>query len=112
MRLTYILGIVLAATLHASSSAIPATKGHSTMLGHGVSPDAVDSVHRDGGRLLRRVEKPASDGVGIQEERMFGGLTRFFQKLRYAGKLPVTSAGKSKFYRQVAESLRKTQRNR
>ncbi|EEY63886.1 secreted RxLR effector peptide protein, putative [Phytophthora infestans T30-4] len=105
MRLTYILGMILAVSFR-TSTAIPVTEEYNT-IDNGVPPDVIYVVHEDGGRMLRRVEKPAFNGDVIEEERVFGGLTHFFKQLRSASKLKRNGVDALIFYRQVAANLKK-----
>ncbi|KAG7384088.1 hypothetical protein PHYPSEUDO_003003 [Phytophthora pseudosyringae] len=57
MRITYVLAVVVAATLHANGTALPVTKDSEAMIENGDAHAIDDSVQADGGRLLRRVEK-------------------------------------------------------
>ncbi|ETI44578.1 hypothetical protein F441_10669 [Phytophthora nicotianae CJ01A1] len=79
MRLTWILAMVLAATLQANSIALPAAKGTNAMFENVPSPDVADSVRAGGGRLLTRIEKPASNEDAIEEERFFSRFMRWYK---------------------------------
>ncbi|KAF4047380.1 RXLR domain-containing protein [Phytophthora infestans] len=103
MRLTYILGVVLAVTLHASSTAITATKDSDNMTGKYVSAEV---VNEDDGRLLRRVEPLASHEDGIEEERFLGALKKLMH-LRSAAKLRTNNYEAAKVYNRAAKFLKK-----
>ncbi|KAG7383566.1 hypothetical protein PHYPSEUDO_003545 [Phytophthora pseudosyringae] len=78
MRLTYILAVVIAATLHASGTALSANKGGNAVIENGASPDTIDSTYAGGERLLRRVEKNAAhEDAAEDEERLFKGLKKY-----------------------------------
>ncbi|ETM56850.1 hypothetical protein L914_00243 [Phytophthora nicotianae] len=90
MHLTYILVVLIAGTLYASSNALPVVADAETMIMNGGSPDIFASTHTGGHRLLRCVEK-YEDVVEVKE----GGFKDNMNAV--AGKLdPAKTAGKNK----------------
>ncbi|KAK1933717.1 hypothetical protein P3T76_011931 [Phytophthora citrophthora] len=67
MRLTYLLALVIAATLHASGTALPTDKNIKT------PAIAADDANVDGGRMLRVVKKEKAE---IQEERIMNPIKK------------------------------------
>ncbi|ETK88168.1 hypothetical protein F441_07701 [Phytophthora nicotianae CJ01A1] len=68
MRLSYIVAVVVAATLHTSACALPTIKESTqATLANVASPGLGDA---NGGRLLRGVKQRAADKE-VQEERSF-----------------------------------------
>ncbi|OWZ08995.1 hypothetical protein PHMEG_00018371 [Phytophthora megakarya] len=71
MRFTYTAVVVIAATLCTGSVALPLTKDSKGMVEKAASPDVVDPMYTDGGRLLRRAEKYEEDDDALKEARGF-----------------------------------------
>lgn len=69
MRAVYILAMACAATLQASSSALPSAKDLNSQVESLVPSDITDSAHVGGVRLLRVEDKEEE----TEEERGFGG---------------------------------------
>ncbi|KAK1941444.1 hypothetical protein P3T76_007310 [Phytophthora citrophthora] len=92
MRLTYILVVTVAATLHASTTAFSSVRESKTAIENGTVPVVVDSTLAEGGRLLRWVDDEENypdddDEDDFDEERGFGDAIK---KLN-----PVTAVKKS-----------------
>ncbi|OWY99514.1 RxLR effector protein [Phytophthora megakarya] len=87
MRLTFIFAVIIAATLHASGTAVTTTKDSKTTIENVVATGTVDRARKDEGRLLRRVEKLAAE----EEERV--GFGKFLQK-EFLKSIPFTKTRK------------------
>eukprot|EP00644_Phytophthora_capsici_P018061 jgi/Phyca11/17162/fgenesh1_pg.PHYCAscaffold_25_\ len=61
MRITYILAVTVAATLHSSVTAIPSVKSSKVATENGAVPAVIDSTHTGTGRMLRWVNKYEGD---------------------------------------------------
>ncbi|ETL79533.1 hypothetical protein F441_20584 [Phytophthora nicotianae CJ01A1] len=72
MRFAYIVVMVFAATLYDSSTALDEAKAKTSL-------EIVEPTNLNGERLLRRVEKPASDENEIDEERFVAKLLQRFR---------------------------------
>ncbi|OWZ17362.1 Avirulence (Avh) protein [Phytophthora megakarya] len=75
MRVAYIFAVIIAATLHASGAALPATKGSKVMIDNVATPAIADATQTNAGRQLRRVHKNSKKEDEIEEERL--GASRF-----------------------------------
>ncbi|ETI55033.1 hypothetical protein F441_02226 [Phytophthora nicotianae CJ01A1] len=88
--------MVLAATLHASSTALPATEESSFTIEKKASPGINQLSDGDGGRILRRVEQYATNEKGVEEERIYTKMRLLFNQAMHAAK--VKSNGKDAGY--------------
>ncbi|KAE8890192.1 hypothetical protein PF005_g18884 [Phytophthora fragariae] len=84
MRFTYILAVVIAATLHASSTALATTMDSThASISSVASADIVpslDAAQVNGGRMLRKVkEDPVLEGDDLDEERGGEGVFKWFK---------------------------------
>ncbi|OWZ09330.1 Avirulence (Avh) protein [Phytophthora megakarya] len=70
MRVAYIFAVIIAATLHASGVALPATKDSKVMIDNVAAPAIADATQVDARRQLRRVPKNSEKEDEIEEERM------------------------------------------
>ncbi|OWZ04961.1 RxLR effector protein [Phytophthora megakarya] len=81
MRLIYAVTFMIAATLPASSAAVPVASNSKGVVqsAEEASPDAI-AIYKNNGRLLRRVDKQNmddnDDGDDEEEERALGDLAK------------------------------------
>ncbi|OWY97701.1 Avirulence protein [Phytophthora megakarya] len=78
MRLIYAVTFMIAATLSASSAAVPVTSNSKGVVqsAEAASPDAI-TTYKNNGRLLRRVDKQNMDDEDDEEEeRTLGDLAK------------------------------------
>ncbi|KAI9983929.1 hypothetical protein PInf_005205 [Phytophthora infestans] len=87
-------------------TALPVTKESSAVTENEALPDADRLFDVDGGRMLRRAEKHASNEVGVDEERICTRVKQLFNQAIYAAK--VKSNGKdAAYYAALLARLRK-----
>ncbi|EGZ09775.1 hypothetical protein PHYSODRAFT_288494 [Phytophthora sojae] len=78
MRTTFILALVIAATLHVSGASLPSANNPNTVVKNDALSAATGLIDAEGERMLRHVEK---DEGGTDEERGFS-LTDMLKKLK------------------------------
>ncbi|EGZ11509.1 hypothetical protein PHYSODRAFT_286791 [Phytophthora sojae] len=101
MRLTYILAVVVAATLHASGTALPTTKDSNQAAISNVASAGIVPTEENGGRML--VEE-------VKEERAGGALVKWLKQqgenLKFHIKKYMPGTHENKLYTDVQQGKR------
>ncbi|EEY60324.1 secreted RxLR effector peptide protein, putative [Phytophthora infestans T30-4] len=108
MRLAYILAMVFAAILHATSAALPVTKESIPTIKNEASSEIDRILDADGGRMLRRAEQHATNEVGVEEERFYTKARQLFNQAIYAAKVKANSNDAGYFAAQLARLKRES----
>ncbi|GMF17831.1 unnamed protein product [Phytophthora lilii] len=89
MRLTYVLAVIIATTLHSSGAALSTTKDSQALIADVAFADSTpNTIKANSGRRLRRFEKlDAADTNEDDEERFFKSLGNKFSKYVQTWKL-------------------------